>query len=358
MFKPCPNCGFLVALIAGREASQRCPRCGSGLVEPEDISPASAADDTAPRCADAATAASPGAHPAAAPHARAAAADDPQARREPERSAHHPTASRGGDLPAASRQAAPTRGPAARHDEALPLDRGALSDTRFDAGPRQEIAGASGRARHADDADAIPSGLPAVDRPVEHDAPSADPVRDSRGDDAPREAHASDAPTFARRRDARRASGRRWPWWAAVAGLALLLALQLLLAQRRELAADARWRPVVARICPLFGCSLPPWREPAAYAMLARNVRPHPARPEVLRASTTVRNDAKWPQPLPVVVLSLSDLDGRIVGTRAVPPRDYSRTPDALVTPGTSVDIAFDVREPAGRVVSFDFRLQ
>ncbi|TZF83505.1 hypothetical protein FW784_12910, partial [Lysobacter lacus] len=37
MFKPCPKCGFLVALIAGREASQRCPRCGSALLSESDL---------------------------------------------------------------------------------------------------------------------------------------------------------------------------------------------------------------------------------------------------------------------------------------------------------------------------------
>ncbi len=42
----------------------------------------------------------------------------------------------------------------------------------------------------------------------------------------------------------RPARPRRWPLIVAVAGLALLLALQLLLAQRHALAADARWRPV------------------------------------------------------------------------------------------------------------------
>jgi hypothetical protein len=86
-------------------------------------------------------------------------------------------------------------------------------------------------------------------------------------------------------------------------------------------------------------------------------VRPDPARPGVLHVTATVRNDARWPQAPPVVVLSLSDVDGRVVAARAVAPRDYGHRA-ASVAAGDSVDIAFDVSEPAARVESFDFQLQ
>ena len=44
-----------------------------------------------------------------------------------------------------------------------------------------------------------------------------------------------------------------------VAG-SLLLVLQVLLADRARLAADARTRPFMERACALLGCTLPPWR--------------------------------------------------------------------------------------------------
>ena len=111
-------------------------------------------------------------------------------------------------------------------------------------------------------------------------------------------------------------------------------------------------------LCGVLGCDVPAWREPHAFAMLARDVRPHPTRDGVLHVTTSLRNDAPWPQPLPVVMLSLSDVDGRVLAARAVAPADYGRRPSALVEPGDSVDIAFDVREPSPRVVSFDFQLR
>src|SRR5690606_11292379 len=99
--------------------------------------------------------------------------------------------------------------------------------------------------------------------------------------------------------------GRRWVMPAAIVGLAVLLAVQWLLADRARLAADPAWRPVVARACALLRCSLPPWREPAAFELLERDVRPHPQRADTLRITASFRNNAAWPQAWPEVVLTL-----------------------------------------------------
>ncbi|MGY3267026.1 DUF3426 domain-containing protein [Lysobacter sp. HA35] len=281
MFKPCPNCGFLVALIAGREASQRCPRCGSALVgENEVLDPDQ---------------------------------DVPQRRRlDTERAP--------AEAPVRERAEAELRAPA-------------------EPAPTQEPVAAIEAV--VDDVEAARNDVPADVAPTP--------------DTMPRATH--DGPSFVRRREARPA-GRRWPLATVIGALALLFALQLLLAQRTALAADARWRPLVMNACGVLGCNVPAWHEPQAYRMVTRNVRPNPAKRGVLHVTATVRNDAQWPQPAPTIVLSLSDLDGRLVGARQVTPHDYGERVGALIAPGDSLDIAFDVREPGARVESYDFQLQ
>lgn len=299
MFKPCPNCGFLVALIAGREASQRCPRCGSAMLEDGELPPAEPAQ------------------------ARRASGDRAEVGAGGTAAQAH-----------ADTSASPDDG-AMAGEPGAPADPGTA--TRTDA-----TAGAFGGTSDDTPAAMAPGQ---IDTPaVEHAAPASPAI----------------APSFTTRRHRVRARrhGRRWPWAVGLPLLALLLALQLLLSQRVELAQDATWRPVVGTVCGVLGCELPPWREPAAFSMLARNVRPHATRDGVLHVTTSLRNDAAWPQPVPTVVLSLSDLDGRVLAARAVPPVDYGRPPTTLVAPGDSIDIAFDVREPSPRVVSFDFQLR
>lgn len=142
--------------------------------------------------------------------------------------------------------------------------------------------------------------------------------------------------------------------------LLLLLAGQVVLADRERLAADARWRPLVVALCGALGCSVPPWQEPSAFVLLAREVRPHPRIAGALQVSASFRNDARWPQAWPHLLLTLSDIDGRPVAARAFDVDEYlaGGASAPRIDAGQTVDIALDIREPGTATVSyaFDFR--
>ena len=151
----------------------------------------------------------------------------------------------------------------------------------------------------------------------------------------------------------------KWQF-ALVAALGLLLGLQILIADRERLAADEDWRPLITRLCGVVGCSVPTWHQPGAFSMLNRDVRPIANLPGILEAQATFRNDAAWPQAWPLLLLSLSDADGRVVGTRQFTPAEYlgKDIPKAGLAPGQSAQVSFRLREPDAGVVaiSFDFR--
>lgn len=151
---------------------------------------------------------------------------------------------------------------------------------------------------------------------------------------------------------------RRRGEWLALAVLGLVLAGQLFYGERATLAANSKSRPVVAAACDAIGCSLPPWREPTAFTMLARDVIAVPERPGVLRVQASFRNDARWAQAWPALILTLSDADNRTLGTRRFLPQDYlgDAPSSTLLAPGQASQLAFDIIEPAPNVVAFDFR--
>ena len=144
---------------------------------------------------------------------------------------------------------------------------------------------------------------------------------------------------------------------ASVPLLAILLLLQSLLSDRARLAADARWRPLMIVLCDALTCTLPPWREPAAFTLLDRDVRPDPHHAGVLHVSAGFRNDARWSQPWPALLLTLSDADGRVAGTRAFRPDEYLAAPATQnrLASGQSAKVSFDVVEPTRDVVAFTF---
>ncbi|MDG2526141.1 DUF3426 domain-containing protein [Stenotrophomonas sp. HITSZ_GD] len=166
------------------------------------------------------------------------------------------------------------------------------------------------------------------------------------------------APTFAQPR-AKVPTPRAPAWqWVALCVLAVLLVVQILLADRARLATDARWRPLLSTLCGALRCDLPVWHEPSAFTMLDRDVRPAADQPGVLRIQASFRNDARWDQAWPYLQLSLSDADGRVIGSRVFAPAEYlGHAPPAgeTLAPGQSGRIDFRVREPAAGTSAFTF---
>lgn len=150
---------------------------------------------------------------------------------------------------------------------------------------------------------------------------------------------------------------RTWPRWLAVAVLALLLCAQSIHAEREYLAADARWRPALERICATIGCALPAWHDPAALRLLTRDVRPHPSVPDALLISASFRNDALWAQHWPRLHLRLSDLNGQTIAEREFAPDQYlgMTARDLTIQPDQTASVALEVRDPGKQAVAFEF---
>jgi hypothetical protein len=149
----------------------------------------------------------------------------------------------------------------------------------------------------------------------------------------------------------------RWRLGAGLALLGLLLPVQVLFADRARLAADPDWRPWLEAACGRLGCTLPPWREPAAFVVLSREIQPHPSAPQALLVTASFRNDARWPQAWPVLELALSDLDGQTIGLRRFRPSEYlGGTPSRpTLAPGQSASLALEIVDPGNRAVAFEF---
>ncbi len=297
MFVPCPHCGFLVALIVGRgDTTQSCPRCGKAL-----DTPVVAADAMDPAKAD---------------------VGDTQ-ETTPVRTAASPQAGPASDAPPPSPSSAHPTGQGAGPDRGATKP-GAHIQSAVGGEASTELSPPAGRSTAK----------------VSH----------------PRAGHRR--PTFARTVGMpARPHGPRWPWVVSFGLLAALLILQLLLLQRAELAASARWRPVIASVCAALGCEVPLWHQPAAYTMLARDVRPASDESGVLQVSASFRNDAPLPQAWPVLYLQLTDVNGQAVAARMLQPTEYhsDTAHEAALASGQSASVSFRIAEPATPIVAFNF---
>ena len=174
--------------------------------------------------------------------------------------------------------------------------------------------------------------------------------------DAETEATAALPPVYVRPR--RRFSRASAMWTLGCVPLALLLAAQLAWANRVELFRDPATQPWVARVCRNIPCQLPLIRDTAKLELLSRDVRPDPRTTGALTITATVRNDAAFNQPWPVVVVVLTDLDNNPVAMRRFRPAEYMTDPARRavgIAPGANAVVAFEVADPGKRAVAFQF---
>jgi hypothetical protein len=331
MFVLCPHCQFLVAIdAASGQPPSRCPRCRKLLQQP-----AATAEPEADIAGE------PDAATLVAPDAVEAHAVEPQ----PVNDATDAVATGGIASPD---EASPPPGP----DAAATIEAEAVDVTPATVAPpaaapkpsrkRTRTATANNKPRAKARASRSKTA-PVAATPAAAEMPPA----------------SSSTPGFVQRQRVRIARSSHTQRWmiAAIALLSLLLLLQLLLADRANLARDARWRPAMTALCGAVHCTLPAWHEPAAFTLLDRDVRPRPGMPGVLRVTATFRNDARWPQPWPALLLTLSDVDGRATGARVFTPREYlgAVPTQSTLASGQSAMLSMDVLEPGPRIVAFTF---
>lgn len=373
MFINCPSCRALVATDPATDLPpERCPRCAAKLRE----EPGAQADRDDPAAGDEDARSGVAAAIAEVFDAQHAGQLDPTARPavslatllQPVMDTEVDDASAYAADPEQAPASAPGVEPEPELDPELKPDSGSESEPAPDPCPEAESRAdaneatppAAGPERNASAGTAAETTAGVAGAGAPADTSQAGPASAPVAGAIPRRAGGRSAPSFVRRRRAATEGNparRRWPIPVAIIALALLLAVQWLLADRARLAADAAWRPVVAGACAVLQCSLPPWHEPAAFVLLERDVRAHPDAEATLRITASFRNDARWAQAWPEIVLTLSDIDGQPLGTRAFTAAEYLEAAPAsgLVDSGQGAVIRMDVVEPAPGAVSFAF---
>ena len=155
-----------------------------------------------------------------------------------------------------------------------------------------------------------------------------------------------------------RTGERRWPWALVCTVLTLLLAGQLAWAERGVLIRDATVGGWLRSSCAVLGCQLPLIAAPAQLRLLASNVQAHPSVPGALMISASVRNDAAFAQPYPVLTITLSDAQGQRLAMRRLQPREYLDDRSILrrgLAPGATTVLLLEVEDPGDKAVAFEF---
>lgn len=154
---------------------------------------------------------------------------------------------------------------------------------------------------------------------------------------------------------------RHWPWAIVCATLALALAAQLAWIGRDSLIRHPLVGSWLRGACATFGCQLPLVPAPRQLRLLASNVQIHPNAAHALMISLSLRNDAAFAQPWPVVVVTLEDAHGRHLAMRRLRPGDYLDDEAILrhgLAPGATTALLLEVEDPGEQAVAYEFSFE
>lgn len=193
--------------------------------------------------------------------------------------------------------------------------------------------------RHLPEADAAPDATDELER--EHSTP--EPREDA---ELPPHDHLIPHPRQRR---------HRLLWALGSVVLALMLAAQLLSANRQALSRNPVIGPSLSALYRLLGHPLAAPRALDAWQIGNTNVTSDPNAPGGLSITGSLANNAAFSQPWPLLRVELTDRYGDVLRLRDFQPADYLPAAEAAHTPapGTATHFRLDVVDPGPDAVGF-----
>lgn len=146
-------------------------------------------------------------------------------------------------------------------------------------------------------------------------------------------------------------------WSIGIIALLLVFVLQYGYFMRDDLVKYAQLRPWLEHMCRLLDCRVPPRRDLSQFTILDRQVIEDPDEPGALLVDVTIENNASFAQPYPILQLTLSDMNGRVVARGHFTHRQYLIHKPALddMPPGKPVKAHLEIVDPSKNATNFEF---
>jgi len=148
-------------------------------------------------------------------------------------------------------------------------------------------------------------------------------------------------------------------FWS-LASITLLAAATVQLAwfEREKVIKYPEGRMLLEKVCLYAHCKVPQQRDLNLIIVTQRQITSHPSNIDALLAQLTIKNQAPFSQPYPILALSLSTTDGLLIARRSFSPNEYLPTiidSGLLMSPGFSQRIELEIEDPGIGVTGFEF---
>jgi len=119
----------------------------------------------------------------------------------------------------------------------------------------------------------------------------------------------------------------------------------------------------IEKLCQAFECKKLSIRDPSKIELIARNIYSHPNEKDALMIDVTMRNNANFSQPYPVMQINFSDIRGGTVAARRFLSTEYlpieykqgDNKQQRLLPPDTSTSITLEIQDPGIQAMTYEF---
>ena len=148
-------------------------------------------------------------------------------------------------------------------------------------------------------------------------------------------------------------------WLIGAVALSVVLVGQIVYFYPTELARYPQLAPLVTRACASLGCEVQAKQDVGLIELLRTTVGPHPKQKQALRVRAALVNRADFPQPLPLMEITLTNNAGQVIARRTFSPTEYLKSADVgdNMIPNVVVDSLLDISNPDPNHGGYEIRL-
>jgi predicted Zn finger-like uncharacterized protein len=157
-------------------------------------------------------------------------------------------------------------------------------------------------------------------------------------------------------------------WATGILLLTITLSAQYTWFNRNQLNQMPQVQVWLEKICQQFECKDISMRDPARIELISRNIYSHPNEKKALIINVTMKNNADFAQPYPVMQVEFSDVRGGTVAARRFRPAEYLTTPQSdtgqqasndwphsLFEPGSNMTFSMEIQDPGKQAMTYEF---
>ena len=155
-------------------------------------------------------------------------------------------------------------------------------------------------------------------------------------------------------------------WGIGALLLTATLGIEYAWFNRDQLNQIPQLQPWTERLCQYVECKDIAMRNPAKIKLVARNVYSHPNEKNALMVDITMKNQADFAQPYPVMQIKFSDVRGGDVAARRFLPDEYlpadirdrrqrADSQQALFEPDTNMSFTIEIQDPGKQAMTYEF---